>query len=48
MDFIKENEAQDLSDTRNRLQQVERMGIVLLGGFEEIEFEVLEQLIIVG
>jgi hypothetical protein len=45
MNFIKENEAQDLSDTRNSLQPVEGVGIVLLGGVEEIEFEVLEKLI---
>ena len=40
MNFIKENEAQNLSDTRNSLQPVEGVGIVWLGRFEEREVEV--------
>ena len=48
MDVIEQHEAQDVSNTRYGLQQVEGVGIVLLGRFEEIEFEVFEQLILVG
>jgi hypothetical protein len=48
MDFIKESQAQDFSNTGHRLQPVEGVGIVLLGRVEDREFEVFEQLIIVG
>ena len=48
MDFIEQHEAQDFSNTGYGLQQVEGVGIVLLSRFEDIEFEVLEQLILVG
>jgi hypothetical protein len=48
MDFIEQHEAQDVSNTGYGLQQVERMGIVLFGRVEEIEFEVFEPLIIRG
>jgi hypothetical protein len=42
MDVIQEHEAQDFPNARYGLLQVEGVGIVLLSGVEEIEFEVLE------
>jgi hypothetical protein len=48
MDVIKEHPAQDVSHTGYGLQPVEGVGLVRLGGVEEIEVEVLEPLILVG
>jgi hypothetical protein len=48
MDFIKEHEAQDVSHTGYGLHQVKGVGLVLLGGVEEREFEVFEPLILIG
>jgi hypothetical protein len=48
MDFIEQHEAEDVANARDGLQQVEGIGIMLLGGFEDREFEVLEQGILIG
>jgi hypothetical protein len=48
IDVIKEHPAQDVSHTGYGLQPVEGVGLVRLSGFEEIEVEVLEPLILVG
>ena len=48
MDFIKLHEAENFVNAGNRLQQIEGMGIVVLGGFQDIEFEVFESLIVIG
>src|SRR5215813_12448762 len=42
VDFIEQHEAENLANTGNRLQQVEGMGIVVFGGFEDREFQVFE------
>jgi len=42
VDFVEQHKAETLADARYGLEQLERMGIVLLGGVEDIEFEVLE------
>ena len=36
MDFIEQHEAEDFANARDGLQQVEGMGIMLLGGFEGV------------
>ena len=42
MDFIEQHEAEHLADAGYGLQQIQGVGIVLLGGFQEREFEVFE------
>jgi hypothetical protein len=48
MDFVEPHEAEDFANTGHRLQEVEGLGIVLLGGFKDVELQVTEELIIIG
>lgn len=48
MDFIEQYEAENLADTGDCVQQVESRGIVVLGGCEDRECEVPEQLVVIG
>jgi hypothetical protein len=48
MELIQQHEAQDCANPGSRLEQVERLGLVLLGGFEEVSLQVAAQLVIVG
>jgi hypothetical protein len=48
MDVVEPYEAEDFSNTGHRLQQVEGIGIVWLGGFKDVELPVTEELIIIG
>jgi hypothetical protein len=41
MDFIEQHEAENLANTGYGLQQIQGVGIVMLGGFEERELQVL-------
>jgi hypothetical protein len=43
MDFVKQHEAQNLADSRYRLQPIQGVGIMLLGGFQEGEFHLAKQ-----
>ncbi len=45
VNFIQDDQGQDLPDTRDRAQQVQGVVIVLPGGFFDIPFELLEDLI---
>jgi hypothetical protein len=42
MDFIAQHEAEDFANAGDCLEQIQGAGIVVLGGFEERTFEVLE------
>jgi len=35
MHFVEQHEAEDLADTWDRLQQIQRVGVMVLGGFDE-------------
>ena len=48
MDFIEQHEAEDLADARHRLQQIQGVGVMVLGGFDDAEFDVTQQRIVVG
>ena len=48
MHFVKQYEAEDLADTRNRLQQIQGLGVMVLGRFADGQFDVTQQLIVVG
>jgi hypothetical protein len=48
MDFVEQHEAEDCSNTGHRLQQVERMSIVWLGGVEDVELQSAEEHIVLG
>jgi hypothetical protein len=47
MDFIQQHQTQNLTDARNGAQLVERIGIVLLGRFENGQFHIAEQAVVV-
>ena len=46
MDFVEQHEAEDLADTRDRLQQIQGVGVMVLGRFDEAEFDIAQQIII--
>jgi hypothetical protein len=48
MDFVGQHAAEDLANARHGLQQVQGVGIVLLGGFQDRELAPLEQVIVLG
>ena len=48
MNLVEQHEAEDLADTRDRLQQIQRVGVMMLGGFDDGQFQVTQQLIVVG
>jgi hypothetical protein len=48
MDFVEQYEAEDFSNTRDGLQQVQGVGLVFLGGLDDGEFQITEELIIRG
>jgi hypothetical protein len=47
MDFVARHAAEDFANAGERLEQIQGVGIVVLGGFEERAFEVLEQCVII-
>jgi hypothetical protein len=48
VNFIAQHEAEKLANAGPSLQQIQGLGIVVLGGFEDRECEVLQQLILIG
>jgi hypothetical protein len=48
VNFVEQHEAEDFANARDGVSQVEGIGSVVLGGFEDREFEVLEPFIIMG
>jgi hypothetical protein len=48
MDFIPQHQAQDLTDPRDCTQQVERVGVVLLGRGEDGQLHVAPPLVVVA
>jgi hypothetical protein len=48
MDFIEQHAAEDLPDARHRLQQIQGVGVMVLGGCDEAECDVTQQRIVVG
>jgi hypothetical protein len=48
MDFVEPHEAENLANARYGLQQVQGVGIRLLRGLDDGEFQITEQLIIKG
>src|SRR6266545_5504191 len=48
MDFVEEHEAEDLTDAGDRLQQIEGIGVMVLGRFDDGEFDIAQQRIVVG
>ena len=48
VNFIEEHEAEDLADAGDRLQQIQGLGVMVLGGFDDSEFDVTPQIIIGG
>src|SRR5882672_212990 len=48
VNFIEEYEAEDLADARHRLEQIQGLGVMVLGGFDDGEFDVTQEFIIVG
>jgi hypothetical protein len=48
VDVVEPHEAEDVARTANRLEQIQGVGIGMLGGFEEIEVEVLEPFVLRG
>src|SRR5467141_4486789 len=48
MHFVEQHEAEDLADTWDRLQQIQRVGVMVLGGFDDAEFDVAKQSIVVA
>ena len=48
MDFIEQHEAENLTDTRHGLQQIQGVGVMVLGGFDNGELDVVQQLIVIA
>jgi hypothetical protein len=48
MAFVAQHAAEDCANTGPRLQRVERIGIVVLGGFEDVERQIAEAGIVIG
>ena len=48
MDVVEQHETKDLADAGHRLQQIQRVGVMVLGGFDDGEFDVAQQRIVVG
>ncbi len=48
MDFVEQDEAQHFANTWHRLEEVQRLGIVVFGRFKHKEFEGAEHLVILG
>ena len=48
VNFLEEYEAEDLADAGHRLEQIQGMGVMVLGGCDDAEFDVTQQFIIVG
>ncbi len=48
MDFIEEHETKDLADAGDRLEQIQGLGVVVLGRFDDGEFDVAKQRIVVA
>mgnify|MGYP001825571197 CR=1 FL=1 len=46
MDFIEENEAEDFAHSRDTSKPVPAVGIIHFGLFDDIEFEVIEELVV--
>jgi hypothetical protein len=40
MDFVEQHEAEDLADPRDRLQQIQGVGVMVLGRFDDGKFDV--------
>ena len=45
MDFIEENEAEDFADSGDTSQTIPAVGIVHFGLFDDVEFEVIEEMV---
>jgi hypothetical protein len=45
---VEEHEAEDLPDARDRLQQIEGIGVMVLGRFDDGEFDIAQQRIVGG
>ena len=39
MNFLEQHEAEDLADAGHRLEQIQGIGIMMLGGFDDGEFD---------
>ena len=48
MDFIEPHKAEHLADTRDGLQQIHGVGIMVLGGVDDGEFDIPKSLLVVG
>jgi hypothetical protein len=48
MNLVEQHEAEDLADAGHRLQQIQGLGVMMLGGFHDGQFKVTQQLIVVG
>jgi hypothetical protein len=48
MDLIQQDEAQDVANPGHRLEQVYRLGIVRLGGFDDVSLQGAEKMVIVA
>ena len=46
MDFIEENETEDFADSGDASQTIPAVGIVHFGLFDDIEFKVIEELVV--
>ena len=46
MDLIKQDQAENLADARNRIQQMKRIGIVLFGMAQDFQFDLIEQIVV--
>jgi len=48
MDVVEQHEAEDLAEAGHRWQQIQGMGVMVRGSFDDGEFDVTQQLIVVG
>ena len=48
MDVVEQHETENLADTRDRLQQIQGLGVMMRGGFDHGEFDIAPQRIIGG
>ena len=48
MNFVEQHETENLADPRDCLQQIQGVGVMVLGGFDDAEFDITQQLIVGG
>lgn len=48
MDFVQPHEAKDLADAGHGVQPIQGMGVMVFGSFEDGEFAIAQQLIVIG